>query len=45
MVKNVKCIEKAWFAVDRDSKYCSSFAQVFEAQNVKTLALPPRSSI
>jgi putative transposase len=43
MVKNVKCIEKAWFAVDRDSKYCSSFAQVVEARNVKTLALPPRS--
>jgi len=42
MVKNVKCIEKAWFAVDRDSKYCSSFAQVVEARNVKTLALPPR---
>jgi hypothetical protein len=28
---------------DRDSKYCSSFRQVIEAGNVKTLALPPRS--
>jgi len=28
---------------DRDSKYCSSFAQVIEAGSAKTLALPPRS--
>src|SRR5207342_2618603 len=28
---------------DRDSKYCSSFRQLIEEGNVKTLALPPRS--
>jgi hypothetical protein len=35
-------INRRYLRHDRDSKYCSSFAQVVEARNVKTLALPPR---
>jgi transposase InsO family protein len=28
---------------DRNSKYCSSFRQLLEAENVRALALPPKS--
>jgi hypothetical protein len=36
-------INRRYLLHDHDSKYCSSFRQVIEAGNVKTLALPPRS--
>jgi hypothetical protein len=36
-------INRKYLLHDRDSKYCSSFRQMIEAGNVKTLALPPRS--
>src|SRR6266481_6758442 len=36
-------IEKRYLLHDRDSKYCLSFRQLIEAENVKALALPPQS--
>ena len=36
-------IGKRYLLHDRDGKYCPSFRQIIEAENVKTLALPPKS--
>ena len=49
MARNVTMEETGFLANrryllhDRDSKYCPSFRQLIEAENVKCLALPPRS--
>ena len=49
MARNVTMEETGFLANrryllhDRDSKYCPSFRQLVEAENVKCLALPPRS--
>lgn len=36
-------VNKRYLLHDRDSKYCSSFCQLIEAEKVKCLALPPKS--
>jgi putative transposase len=36
-------VGKRYLLHDRDSKYCSSFCQLIEAEKVKALALPPKS--
>jgi YD repeat-containing protein len=36
-------IEQRYLLHDRDSKYCSSFRKLIEAEKVKALALPPQS--
>jgi hypothetical protein len=34
---------KRYILHDRDSKYCTSFCELIEAERIKALALPPRS--